>query len=111
IKVDCRRIPTRQGGEVAEEVAEEAQPEPVPDPVPEPEPVVAVVEAPEPEPAPPVPEPEPVAVEPEPVVVKRKVKRRPVETPVVEEFIPPPAPAITEIEYWWESHRSHTPAN
>ena len=45
---------------------------------------------------------------PEPVVVKRKIKRPVVEAPVkapevvVEEFIPPPAPSVHEIEYWWD---------
>ena len=79
-------------------------PEPQPDPVPEPEPVVAVVEPP--------PVAEPVAPEPEPIVVKRKVKRPVVEAPVkvpevvVEEFIPPSAPAVTEIEYWWDTPQS-----
>jgi hypothetical protein len=104
IKVDCRRIPNRHG-EVEEEVHDERQPEPVP------ESVVAVVEPPAPEPV--VPESEPVAT-PEPVVVKQKIKRRVVEpavkTPevVVEEFIPPPAPSLHEIEYWWDSSQSRS---
>jgi uncharacterized protein YhaN len=105
IKVDCRRIPNRNGE--IEEIHEEPHPEPVPVLEPEPEPVVAVVEPPVPEPV--APEPEPVAVEPEPVVVvKRKIKRPVVEAPVkapvvVEEFIPPPAPSVLEIEYWWDT--------
>src|SRR4051812_38606338 len=91
IKVDCRRIPNRHG-EIEEDVHEEPQPEPVP------EPVVAVVEPPAAEPV----APEPVAVAPEPVKLKPKLKRpvveRPVKTPevVVEEFIPPSAPAELE---------------
>ena len=109
IKVDCRRIPTRNG-ELIDEGPLEPQPEPVPEP--EPEPIVAVVEPPAPEPIPEPksePVPEPVAVVPEPVVVvKKKIKRPVVEAApkpevVVEEFIPPPAPAALEIEYWWES--------
>jgi hypothetical protein len=105
IKVDCRRIPNRHG-EIVEDVPDEPQPDPVPEP--EPEPVVAVVEPPVPEPV----KPEPVAVAPEPVVVKRKVKRPVVEAPVkvsdvvVEEFIPPQAPSMTEIEYWWDTPQS-----
>src|SRR5262249_46888573 len=110
IKVDCRRIPNRHG-EVVEEVVEEPAalpaPEPVPEPIPErvPEPVVAELPPPEPEPAP-LAEPEP-----EPVKVKRKVKHRVVEVPVesppvvMEEFVPPPAPSVMEIEYWWDSPR------
>jgi uncharacterized protein YhaN len=107
IKVDCRRIPNRHG-EIEEEVHEEPQPDPVPEP--DPEPVVVVVEPPAPETV--VPEPEPVVVEAELVVVKRKIKRRvaepPVKTPavVVEEFIPPPAPSVLEIEYWWDTPQS-----
>src|SRR4051812_16845404 len=66
IKVDCRKIPSRNG-DIVEEVAEEPQPEPVPEP--DSEPVVAVVEPPAPEPV--APEPEPVVVS-EPVVIKRK---------------------------------------
>jgi hypothetical protein len=103
IKVDCRRIPNRHG-EIEEEVHEEPQPDPVPEP--EPEPIVAVAEPPAPEPVAPEPEPEPV------VVVKRKIKRPvvepPVKTPVavVEEFIPPPAPSVLEIEYWWDTPQS-----
>ena len=98
IKVDCRRIPNRHG-----EIEEEVQA----DPVPGPEPLVAVVETPAPEAI----APEPVAVEPEPVVVKRKIKRHVVEAPVktpvvVEEFIPPPAPSVLEIEYWWDTPQS-----
>jgi uncharacterized protein YhaN len=112
IKVDCRRIPNRHG-DVVEEVVEEPaplpEPEAVPEPIPEPipEPVIAEV-APEPEPEP-VALPEP---EPEPVKVKRKIKHRVVEVPVdpppvlMEEFVPPPAPPVMEIEYWWESPRS-----
>ena len=47
--------------------------------------------------------------EPEPVKLKRKVRHRIVEVPVeqpqavIEEFIPPPAPSVMEIEYWWDS--------
>jgi uncharacterized protein YhaN len=112
LKVDCRRIPVRHGGNVVE-VQEEPQPEPVPEPVqriePVPEPVVAVVEAP----------PEPVAPPPPPMVeVKKKpkpVKSRlpkvePPPEPGVEELeseneviAPEPVTAIHEVEYWWDS--------
>jgi uncharacterized protein YhaN len=111
IKVDCRRIPNRHG-EIEEDVYEEPQPEPVPES--EHEPVVAVVEPPASEPVAPEPAPEPVAVAPEPVKVKPKLKRPVVERPVkaaevvVEEFIPPPAPAELEIEYWWDSPQSRS---
>jgi uncharacterized protein YhaN len=100
IKVDCRRIPNRHG-EIEEEVHDEAQPEPV----------VAVVESVAPEPV--TPEQLVVAAA-EPVKAKPKIKKRVVEpavnTPdvVVEEFIPPPAPSVHEIEYWWDSPQSRS---
>jgi hypothetical protein len=112
IKVDCRRIPNRHG-EAVEEVVEvpavSPTPEPLPEAIPEPVPESVVAELPpppEPEAAP-LPEPEP-----EPVKVKRKVTHRVVEVPVesppvvMEEFVPPSAPSVMEIEYWWDSPRS-----
>jgi uncharacterized protein YhaN len=109
IKVDCRRIPNRHG-DIEEDIQEEPQAEPVPEPMPET--VVAAVEPPAPELV--APKPEPVAVAPEPVKAKPKLKRAVVERPVkaaqvvVEEFIPPPAPAELEIEYWWDSPQSRS---
>ncbi len=109
IKVDTRRIPNRHGE--IEEAPEAPQPEQVPEPAPEP--VVAFIE----------PQPEPVAPEPAPAPEPIKVKSLP-KPPVIEEpeliieepeevideeqiAEPVPAPAISEIEYWWDS----TPPN
>jgi uncharacterized protein YhaN len=107
IKVDCRRIPNRHGE--TEELPATPQPEPQPEPHPEPvpEPVMAVVG---PQPEPPAPEPVPI---PEPIKVKEK-RKRPVAVPppVVEEpeevLYEEPAepelpPALSEVEYWWDS--------
>jgi uncharacterized protein YhaN len=112
IKVDCRRIPNRHG-EAVEEVVEvpavSPTPEPLPEAIPEPVPESVVAEL------PPPPEPEAAPLpgpEPEPVKVKRKVTHRVVEVPVesppvvMEEFVPPSAPSVMEIEYWWDSPRS-----
>jgi hypothetical protein len=101
IQVDTRRIPNRHG-ELVEELPEAPQPELLPAPVPEP--VVAVVEA----------QPAPLAHEPEPIVELVKVKKSrpkppPVEEPEEEVFseepapVAPPTPAVTEIEYWWDT--------
>lgn len=107
IKVDTRRIPNRHGEteELPELLQPELQPEPLPEPVPES--VVAVVE---PQPERPAPEPEPI---PERIKVKVKKSRRPIEVPVpvvevVEEFYDEPIepelpPALSEVEYWWDS--------
>jgi hypothetical protein len=107
IKVDTRRIPNRHGE--TKELLELPQPEPQPEPVPEPvpEPAVAIVE---PQPEPPAPEPEPI---PEPVKVKVK-RKRPVEVPpsvaeepeevIYEDPVEPESPpALSEVEYWWDS--------
>jgi hypothetical protein len=97
LKVDTRRIPNRHGE--IEEVAEAPQPEPAPEPAP----------APAPEPIAIAPEPTPLAPEPpKPARVKRRIKRPVVKTPepVVEEAVVeqlPVEPALSEVEYWWDS--------
>ncbi len=111
IKVDTRRIPNRHGE--IEALPEEPQPEIVPEPAPEP--VVAFVE---PQPEPVAPAPEPI---PEPVKVKSQPKPRIVEkveepAAIVEELEevsyeelgePELPPAVSEVEYWWDSPASN----
>jgi uncharacterized protein YhaN len=106
IKVDTRRIPNRHGEtEEAPVESHAALPEPRPGVLPEP---TAVVE-PQPEPVPPAPEPVPKPV-------KTKPRRQPpaVKTPELvvnepEEVIDAApmereaAPAVSEVEYWWDS--------
>jgi uncharacterized protein YhaN len=113
IKVDTRRIPNRHGE--TEELPEMPQPEPVPE-LPAPEPVVAVVE-PQPEPVPePAPEPVKVKKPKRPVVeVPELVIEETVEEPIVEleevyyEPIEPELPpALSEVEYWWDSPAANT---
>jgi uncharacterized protein YhaN len=106
INVDTRRIPSRHG-ELIDEQPEVPQPEPLPEPIPDA--VVAIAES----------QPEAVTPTPEPAVELVKVKKSrpkppPVEEPelIIEEpeevfyeepAIPTPSPAVTEIEYWWDS--------
>jgi uncharacterized protein YhaN len=97
IRVETRRIPNRHGD--TEETADEPQPEPVPE-------VVAV--------APVAPELVAPATEPEPMIVIAPPKPLVVEEPVLiveepekvfyeEPIGPEPAPAVSEVEYWWDA--------
>jgi hypothetical protein len=102
IKVDTRRIPNRHGE--IEELPETPQPEAVPEP--QPEPVVAIVE-PQPEPVVPEPASKPVKVksQPKPVVIEEPVLivEEPEEVFYEETIIEPAPPAVSEVEYWWDT--------
>jgi uncharacterized protein YhaN len=95
LKVDTRKIPNRLGE------AEIAEPEPEPAALPAPEPIANLPQFEEPRPV--LIEPVPISpVEPVPLPpIARKQVDEP--KPVVLTRGPAPAPAITELEYWWEA--------
>jgi uncharacterized protein YhaN len=100
LKVDTRKIPNRLGEmEVAEPAQEPAVlPEPEPAALPAPEPI-AVLPQPE-EPATPPITIEPIAVEPIPIP---PIVHEPEEAPKPVVVRAVSAPAITEVEYWWDA--------
>jgi uncharacterized protein YhaN len=94
LKVDARRIPDRFGE--VDDVEPTIEPEPLPEP--SPVAVAAVVVEPLPPPVEVEPDPEPPQVEVAAAVEESQVEvfDEPVETA-------PEAPAMTEVEYWWDT--------